>query len=211
MVYRQPGYRRANRERNPNGILFGKIGTSGSATLPADINEGFEASISGHLCEGYSLSEAPTATHCNPVVGINKTGSIGLPLPDVDCKIVDIETGNIEVEQGLAGELLVRSPQVMIRDHNLPDETHQTLREGWLHTADIARMDDEGYFYLVGRKKELIKVSGFQVWPREVEEILATHPHFKVPSQVEFRDEFPRTPVSKVLRRELVREHIGKI
>lgn len=148
---------------------------SGSAPLLPDVKQRFEAITGGKLLEGYGLSEAPTATHCNPMLGKNRTGSIGLPLPDVVAKIVDIDTGVRTLAVGESGELILRGPQVMMAYHNHPDETQLTLRNGWLFTGDIAKMDKEGYFYLVGRKKEMIKVGGFQVWPREVEEVIASH------------------------------------
>jgi long-chain acyl-CoA synthetase len=136
----------------------------------------FEELSGGKLVEGYGLSEAPTATHCNPLHGENKTGSIGLPLPDVDAKIISLDDGVTEMEIGDIGELVVQGPQVMKGYHNMPTETANALRNGWLYTGDIARMDEDGYFYIVDRKKELIKPSGYQVWPREVEEVIADHP-----------------------------------
>jgi len=152
---------------------------SGSAPLMRETKARFEALTGGKVCEGYGLSEAPTATHCNPVLGENRTGSIGLPLPDVDCRIVSLEDGITELVVGEVGELILRGPQVMKGYHQLPDETGIALRDGWLYTGDIARMDADGYFYLVDRKKEVIKPGGFQVWPREVEEIIASHPKVK--------------------------------
>lgn len=228
---------------------------SGSAPLLPEVKLRFEALSGGKLMEGYGLSEAPTATHCNPMFGENRTGSIGLPLPDVDCRIVDLDTGE-DVPVGERGELLIRSPQVMSGYHNHPDEDAITLTGGWLHTGDVARMDADGYFYLVDRKKELIKVGGFQVWPREIEEVIALHPKvrecavagvphpvkveivkawvvlkpgeelsvdevrrwcgqhlagYKVPSEVTFRKDLPRSTVGKVLRRELRRLHVAGI
>jgi len=152
---------------------------SGSAPLLRETKERFEALTGGHLIEGYGLSEAPTATHCNPMFGVNKTGSIGLPLPDVDCALLDVATGEVFRQPDRDGELLIRGPQIMAGYHNMPEETADTLRDGWLHTGDIARVDEEGYFYLVDRKKDLIKVGGFQVWPREIEEVIAAHPAVK--------------------------------
>lgn len=149
---------------------------SGSATLPVRVKQEFEALTNGHLVEGYGLSEAPTATHCNPILGENREGSIGLPLPNVDCKVVDLETGEIEVAVGEVGELIVTGPQVMVGYHQRPEETEQTLRDGWLFTGDVVRMDEDGYFYLVDRKKDVIKVGGFQVWPNEVEAVIMGHP-----------------------------------
>ena len=152
---------------------------SGSAPLMRETKERFEALTGGKVCEGYGLSEAPTATHCNPVLGENRTGSIGLPLPDVDCRIVSLEDNLTPLPVGEVGELILRGPQVMKGYHRLPDETNIALRDGWLYTGDIARMDADGYFYLVDRKKEVIKPGGFQVWPREVEEVISSHPKVK--------------------------------
>jgi len=149
---------------------------SGSTTLPVPVKQAFEALTHGHLVEGYGLSEAPTATHCNPILGENREGSIGLPLPNVDCKIVDLETGEIVMPPGEAGELVIKGPQVMAGYHQRPAETALALRDGWLFTGDVVRMDKDGYFYLVDRKKDVIKVSGFQVWPNEIEAVIMQHP-----------------------------------
>jgi long-chain acyl-CoA synthetase len=149
---------------------------SGSTTLPLKVKQEFEALTNGHLVEGYGLSEAPTATHCNPILGENREGSIGLPLPNVDCKIADLETGEKELPVGEAGELAIRGPQVMAGYYLNPEETALTLRDGWLFTGDVARMDADGYFYLVDRKKDVIKVGGFQVWPNEIEAVILRHP-----------------------------------
>ncbi len=155
---------------------------SGSAPLLRETKEKFEALTGGVVFEGYGLSEAPTASHCNPLLGQNKTGSIGMPLSDVECKIVSLDDGITELPVGEIGELVLRGPQVMKGYHNMPTETANTLRDlghggpAWLFTGDIARMDEDGYFYIVDRKKELIKPGGYQVWPREVEEVIITHP-----------------------------------
>ncbi len=154
---------------------------SGSAPLLRETKEKFEALSGGKVFEGFGLSEAPTATHCNPLLGENRTGSIGLPLPDVDCKIISLDDGETELPVGEIGELVISGPPVMKGYHNMPTETANALRtlsdgKVWLFTGDIAQMDEDGYFYIVDRKKELIKPGGFQVWPREVEEVLATHP-----------------------------------
>jgi len=114
-------------------------------------------------------------------MGVNKTGSIGMPFPDVDCKIISLDDGETEMPMGEIGELVINGPQVMKGYHNMPTETTNALRKlkdgrTWLFTGDIARMDEDGYFYIVDRKKELIKPGGFQVWPREVEEAIAAHP-----------------------------------
>ncbi len=154
---------------------------SGSAPLMRETKEEFERLTGGKVFEGYGLSEAPTATHCNPLLGVNKTGSIGMPLPDVDVKIISLDDGETEMPQGEIGEIVVNGPQVMKGYHNMPTETANSLRQmkdgkTWLFTGDIARMDEDGYFYIVDRKKELIKPGGFQVWPREVEEAISAHP-----------------------------------
>lgn len=225
---------------------------SGSAPLLRETKEEFERITGGVLTEGYGLSEAPVATHCNPVTGVNKAGSIGLPLPDVECRVIDLDDERTVLDQGEVGELVIRAPQVMKGYHNMPTETMNTLREGWLYTGDIVYMDEDGYFYIVDRKKELIKPGGFQVWPREVEEVIKDNPKvlevgvagipdansgeavkawvvvkegetltedevrawckerlagYKVPQQVEFMNELPKTTVGKILRRELVRSH----
>jgi long-chain acyl-CoA synthetase len=149
---------------------------SGSAPLLRETKDKFEALTGGKLVEGFGLSEAPTATHCNPLFGPNPAGSIGLPLPDVECRIVSLDDEVTDMATGEIGELVIRGPQVMKGYHNMPTETTNTLRDGWLYTGDIARMDENGYFYIVDRKKELIKPGGYQVWPREVEEVIAAHP-----------------------------------
>ncbi len=153
---------------------------SGSAPLMRETKEKFEELTGGKVFEGYGLSEAPTASHCNPMSGKNKTGSIGMPLSDVDCKIISLDDEVTEMKIGEIGEIILNGPQVMHGYHNMPTETANALRERdgetWLYTGDIARMDEDGYFYIVDRKKELIKPGGFQVWPREVEEAISAHP-----------------------------------
>ena len=229
-----------------------KFCLSGSAPLLRETKERFEEITGGKLVEGYGLSEAPVATHSNPVDGENRTGSIGLPLPNVECRVVDLDDGVTDLPQGEIGELLIRGPMVMKGYHNMPTETANTLRDGWLYTGDIVYMDEDGFFYIVDRKKELIKPGGFQVWPREVEEVIQEFSKvlevgvagipdassgeavkawvvlkpgesatvedirawckerlagYKVPKQIEFRDELPKSTVGKILRRELVRLH----
>ena len=156
-----------------------KVCISGSAPLPMTVKSNFEELTGSHLVEGYGLSEAPTATHCNPVGKGNRDGSIGLPLPDVDCGILDLQTGKISITPGITGELLVRGPQVMQGYFGNQKETVETLAGGWLHTGDIAYMDKDGYFYIVGRRKEMIKVGGLQVWPNEIEDVLRSMPGIK--------------------------------
>ncbi len=158
-----------------------KVCISGSAPLLRETKERFEEWSGGKVFEGYGLSEAPTATHINPLLGINKTGSIGLPITDVECKVISLDDGETEMPLGEIGELVIHGPQVMKGYHNMPTESANSLRKlkdgkTWLFTGDIVRMDEDGYFYIVDRKKELIKPGGFQVWPREVEEAIAAYP-----------------------------------
>ena len=151
---------------------------SGSAPLMLETANRFRELTGGNLVEGYGLTEASPVTHCNPVLdpAKNRIGTIGLPFPDTECRLFDIETGEREIAPGEAGELVVRGPQLMDGYFGRPEETAQALRGGWLHTGDIATIDADGYVAIVDRKKEMIIVSGFNVYPREVEETLAAHP-----------------------------------
>jgi len=153
-----------------------KVCSSGSAPMPVEALKKFEELTGGKISEGYGLTEASPVTHANPFSGKRKVGSIGLPRPDTDAKIVDLETGEKELPPGEAGELCIRGPQVMKGYWNRPEETRNTLRNGWLYTGDIARMDEEGYFYIVDRKKDMIICGGYNVYPREIEEVLYQHP-----------------------------------
>jgi long-chain acyl-CoA synthetase len=236
-----------------------KISFSGAMALMKATKEQFEQLTGGRIIEGYSLTEGMMGCLVNPLKGRYKIGSIGLPLPDVHARIVDVESGERELAPGEEGELMLAAPQLMKEYWNNADETSRTLRteaDGrvWLHTGDIGYMDDEGYVFLTDRKKDLIKPGGYQVWPREVEEVLASHPAvaevgvagvpdtvrgeavkawvvlrpgqhvaveelqrlckerlapYKVPGDIEFRNELPKTMVGKILRRELVRQHIS--
>jgi long-chain acyl-CoA synthetase len=234
-----------------------KAAISGAGPLMREVQERFEQLTGARIVEGYGLSEASPITHANPIYGRRKIGSIGLPWPDTEARIVDIETGERALPVGEAGELIVRGPQVMKGYWNKPEETALALRDGWLHTGDIARMDEEGFFYIVGRIKDMIKTAGENVYPREVEEVLYTHPKvkeavvvglphekflgekikayvvlkegqrataeeliqycrerlskFKVPREIEFRDQLPKTLVGKMLRRVLKDEEMKKI
>jgi long-chain acyl-CoA synthetase len=236
-----------------------KISFSGAMALMKATKEQFEQLTGGRIIEGYSLTEGMMGCLVNPLKGQYKIGSIGLPLPDVHARIVDVESGEHELAAGEEGELMLAAPQLMKEYWNNADETSRTLRaeaDGrvWLHTGDIGYMDEEGYVFLTDRKKDLIKPGGYQVWPREVEEVLASHPAvaevgvagvpdavrgeavkawvvlrpghhvsveelqrlckdhlapYKVPGDIEFRNELPKTMVGKILRRELVRQHIS--
>jgi long-chain acyl-CoA synthetase len=153
-----------------------KICSSGSAPMPIEALRKFEELTGGKISEGYGLTEASPVTHANPFGGKRKVGSIGLPRPDTDAKIVDLESGENDLPPGEEGELCIRGPQVMKGYWNRPEETAKSLRGGWLCTGDIARMDGEGYFYIVDRKKDMIICSGYNVYPREIEEVLYQHP-----------------------------------
>ena len=228
---------------------------SGAAPLPVEVQTKFEALTGARLVEGYGLTEASPVTHANPLYGARKIGKIGLPLPDTDARIVDLETGQRTLPPGEICEVVVKGPQVMSGYWNRPDETAIALKDGWLYTGDIGTMDEQGYFSIVDRKKEMIIVGGFNVYPREVEEPLYEHPKvrevvavglpdpymgetvkvyivlkegqcaaeqeiidfckgriakYKVPTQVEFRKELPKTLVGKVLRRALRDEELAK-
>jgi len=148
---------------------------SGAMALPQEVQRTWEAATGGRLVEGYGLTEASPITHCNPVLERRKAGSIGVPFPDTDARIADSESGRT-LPPGEVGELAVRGPQVMRGYLNRPEETAAVLRDGWLFTGDMARMDEDGFFYIVDRKKEMINVGGLKVYPREVEEVLYQHP-----------------------------------
>lgn len=149
---------------------------SGSAPLAPEVKRRFEQLTGGTVMEGFGMSEAPTATHCNPLHGENRTGSIGLPFPDVECRIVSLDDEVTDVPVGEIGELVLRGPAMMTGYHNQPTETANTIRDGWLYTGDIARMDEDGYFYIVDRKKDMVLIGGFNVYPNEVEKTLMDHP-----------------------------------
>lgn len=154
---------------------------SGSAPLPPATKRRFEELSGGVILEGFGMSEAPTASHANPVKGENRTGSIGLPFPDMEMRIVDLDEGETDVLVGEIGELLMHGPQLMRGYHGMPTETANALRADasgklWLYTGDIARMDEDGYFYIVDRKKDMALIGGFNVYPRIVEDVLMENP-----------------------------------
>lgn len=157
------------------GVAAVRICISGSAPLPVEVQEAFEKLTRGRLVEGYGLTEASPATHCNPLKGERRVGSIGIPLPSTEARIVHPETG-AELPIGAVGELLVRGPQVMQGYWHRPEDTASVLRDGWLHTGDLARMDEDGFFTIVERKKDVILFGPYNVYPREVEEVLYEHP-----------------------------------
>ena len=231
---------------------------SGAAPLPLDVLKDYNKLLEGTdtvISEGYGLSECSPVTHCNPIFGPVKPGSIGIPFPATEAALMDLETGTRLLPPGEVGELVIRGPQVMMGYWNMPEQSAQTLRDGWLHTGDMARMDEDGYFYIVDRKKDMILASGYNIYPREVEEVLYEHPKvqeavvagipdayrgetvkaylvmkegqaatekeiidfcreklapYKIPKQVEFRTELPKSAVGKLLRRILIDEEIKK-
>lgn len=152
-----------------------EVCVSGSAPLPAEVQHKFEELTGGKLVEGYGLTEASPVTHSNPIWGKRVAGSIGLPWPDTDCRIVDSSTGEA-LPPGEVGELAVKGPQVMKGYWNRPEETAAVLQDGWLLTGDVGYMDEDGYFYIVDRKKDMIIAGGYNIYPREVEEVLFEHP-----------------------------------
>src|SRR5258706_9740635 len=230
---------------------------SGSAPLPVEVQARFEQLAGGGRgLECYGLTQAAPGTHSTPRRGQLKLSAIGVPIPDVDAKIVDLETGTRDLPIGETGELVLRGPNLMDGYYQRPEETALALRDGWLFTGDVARMDEDGYFYIVDRKKELIIVSGYNVYPREVEEALYAHPavleaaaigvpdtqrgevvkafvvlragtsataenlrthcagslaRFKIPAEIEFRSELPKSTVGKVLRRQAFRSKRGPL
>ncbi|GAW91184.1 long-chain-fatty-acid--CoA ligase [Calderihabitans maritimus] len=147
---------------------------SGGAALPGEVQRGFEEKFGVSIVEGYGLTEASPVVCLNPIYGKRKAGSIGVSIPDVEAKVID-ETGR-ELPPGEVGELVVRGPNVMKGYYRREADTRETLKDGWLHTGDLARRDEDGYFFIAGRKKELIITAGFNVYPREVEELLLSYP-----------------------------------
>jgi long-chain acyl-CoA synthetase len=153
-----------------------KLCISAAAPLLAETKRSFEDLTGGHLLEVYGLTESMLASVFVPVQGEYKQGSVGMPAPDVDVLIVDLDTGEKTLPLGDIGEILIRGKQLMKGYWQNPEETADAIRDGWLFTGDIGYLDDDGYLFIVDRKKDVIKPSGFQVWPREVEEVIATHP-----------------------------------
>lgn len=149
---------------------------SGSAPLPVAVLERFERLTGSRIVEGFGLTETSPVTHVSPLEGIRKVGSIGIPFPDTDSKVVDLETGTRTLPPGESGELLIKGPQVMAGYWNMPEETAAVLRDGWLSTGDIATIDKDGYHWIVGRKKDMIVAAGYNVYPDEVDSVLMKHP-----------------------------------
>jgi long-chain acyl-CoA synthetase len=167
-----------NRElrKNPRDLSYIRVVVSGASAMDKNVRAEFESYHPQHVVEGYGLSEASPVTHVSPIDERNRPGTIGLPLPDTEARIMDQATGLEELPTGAVGELVVRGPQVMKGYFNNPSETTRALRGGWLYTGDIARRDADGFFTIVDRKKDIIKTSGFLVFPAEVEEVINSFP-----------------------------------
>jgi len=179
---------------HPDALAYGvdkiKLCNSGSAPLPIEVHHQFSRISGGLFCEGYGLSEASPVTHSNPIIGMKKIGSVGIPIPDTEAKIVDPDDDTVERGINEPGELLIRGPQVMKGYWNKPEETAATLKGGWLHTGDIATMDEDGYFYIVDRVKDMIIAGGFNIYPREIDEVLFEHPKVEEAVAVGVPDEY---------------------
>ena len=234
-----------------------KACVSGSAPLPLEVIRGFEEKTGSVIIEAFGMTESSPATHVNPFnADRRKVGSIGIPLPDTLARIVDLDDPEKQMPVGEPGELVIQGPQVMRGYKNMEEETQATLINGWLHTGDIATMDEDGYFYIVDRKKDMIISGGYNVYPRDIDEVLFGHPKvmeacavgiphptrgeqvkafvvltpgssataeelieycgahlakYKLPTQIEFIDELPKTNVGKVLRKDLRAREIEKL
>lgn len=221
---------------------------SGSAPIPVEVIQRFEKLTGAIIVEGFGMSESSPVTHVNPLLGERKIGSVGVPFPDTDARVVDMEEGVREMPLGEEGELVMRGPQVMRGYWQRERETEATLRDGWLHTGDLAVQDEDGYFSIVGRKKDMIIAGGYNIYPDEVDRVLMAHEEileaatigipderrgetvksyvvlqpgssmdaaaveawcrenlaaYKVPRQIAFLDELPKSSTLKILRREL--------
>jgi len=229
---------------------------SGSAPMPLEVIREFEQKTGAVIVEGFGLTESTPVTHINPFAGgQRKVGSIGVPISYTECRIVDLADGQTDLPLGESGELLIKGPQVMKGYHNKPEDTAATLTDGWLHTGDIATMDEEGYFFIVDRKKDMILSGGLNVYPRDIEEVFYQNPKileataigvphptrgeqvkvfavlkegetatqeelieyckdklatFKLPTEIEFRVELPKSNVGKILKKELRAEELKK-
>jgi len=149
---------------------------SGGAPLPPDVLERFESLTGSKIVEGYGLTETSPVTHANPLNGQRKIGSIGVPFPNTEVKVVHVHDATTEVDSGQQGELVIKGPQVMDGYWNAPDESAAVLTDGWLHTGDIAKVDEDGYCFIVGRKKDIIIAGGYNIYPDEVDAVLMAHP-----------------------------------
>jgi long-chain acyl-CoA synthetase len=229
---------------------------SGSAPLPVEVIHDFEKMTGAVIVEGFGMTETTPVAHINPFAGgARKVGSVGTPITDTEARIVDLEDGVTDMPVGERGELIVKGPQIMLGYKGKPEETANTLKDGWIYTGDIATMDEDGYFYIVDRKKDMIISGGYNVYPRDIDEVYYEHPKvqeacsigipdakrgesaklfvvlkegetatqeemieygktklaaYKLPVEVEFRKELPKTNVGKILRKTLKAEEMAK-
>ena len=239
----------------PKDVNSIRLCVSGGAALPAEVQRSFEELTGGKLVEGYGLSETSPVAIVNPVFGHRKSGTIGVPIPDTMARVVDHQTRAV-LASGEVGELAIKGPQVMKEYWRMPEETREVLEDGWLYTGDLASQDEEGFITIVDRKKDVIISAGMNVYPREIEELLLTHPDvvevavvgvpsrvrqevvkafivpaegrhvaktdiidfcvdklskFKIPRQIEFRSDLPKSAVGKILKRVLLEEEVQKL
>ncbi|MDF9297109.1 long-chain-fatty-acid--CoA ligase [Geobacillus stearothermophilus] len=181
------------------GISSIKTCNSGSAPMPLELMRDFEAKTGAVILEGYGLSEASPVTHCNPPFTARKPGTVGIGMPLTEYKVVDVATGTQELPPGEVGELIIRGPQVMKGYWNMPEETAATLRDGWLYTGDLASIDEEGYVTIVDRKKDLIIAGGYNIYPREIEEVLYEHPAVREAAAVGVPDPYRGETVKAII------------
>lgn len=239
-------------EREQYDLTSLRVSISGGAPLPLSVKKEFEAFTGGVIIEGLGLTESTCAICANPYKGMYKEDSIGIPMSDTDMAIVDMDEGTKFLSVDEAGEIVIKSPTVMLGYYNNPDATKETIRDGWLYTGDIGKVDKDGYFFILDRKKEMIIASGFNIYPTEVEGILQSHPGvvetavigvpddyrgetvkafivpkpgttlteeemtlfckknmvpYMVPKSFEFREELPKSPVGKILKKDLKAEY----
>ena len=239
----------------PEDVNSIRLCVSGGAALPAEVQSKFEELTGGKLVEGYGLSETSPVAIVNPMFGHRKSGSIGVPIPDTMARVVDHQTRSV-LSPGEVGELAIKGPQVMREYWSMPEETREVLEDGWLYTGDLAWQDEEGFITIVDRKKDIIISAGMNVYPREIEEVLLTHPDvvevavvgvpsrvreevvkafivtaagkqvaktdiidfcvdqlskYKIPKQIEFRSQLPKSGVGKILKRVLLEEEAQKL
>ncbi|STO11546.1 Long-chain-fatty-acid--CoA ligase [[Flavobacterium] thermophilum] len=181
------------------GISSIKTCNSGSAPMPLELMRDFEAKTGAVILEGYGLSEASPVTHCNPPFAARKPGTVGIGMPLTEYKVVDVATGTQELPPGEVGELIIRGPQVMKGYWNMPEETAAVLRDGWLYTGDLASIDEEGYVTIVDRKKDLIIAGGYNIYPREIEEVLYEHPAVREAAAVGVPDPYRGETVKAII------------
>ncbi|WJQ08096.1 long-chain fatty acid--CoA ligase [Geobacillus stearothermophilus] len=181
------------------GISSIKTCNSGSAPMPLELMRDFESKTGAVVLEGYGLSEASPVTHCNPPFAARKPGTVGIGMPLTEYKVVDVATGTQELPPGEVGELIIRGPQVMKGYWNMPEETAAALRDGWLYTGDLASIDEEGYVTIVDRKKDLIIAGGYNIYPREIEEVLYEHPAVREAAAIGVPDPYRGETVKAII------------